>query len=614
MANIATPYIQARGQGRTQPVLHEKIDHIIMLAAQWLTSHATMGWLLTTQEQADGTATTLDQIRASNGAISRMWHSPPDRTSTSGLGGGLTFAYDRKICDDLLPSMSEASGLWGTSFVDCDSIFAAIRSAFASWSSNHPSIKFHDVTADCLAKGDETGGPLGRGCSRAEIFLTSGSKNSSSGEQDAAATTQNQFAWVPEFHHPNGRIATSGVYATVGSIISFTADAYNPTSRSHYNSATPICWYIDSSFCSGFHELKRSVRAENVLLIGKLVIFVIWGLGLVWSLAVMYSFITKTNHLLALERAKASRAMLKRVQSALAQFDRDRDGSLSREELRSMVQQLKRPEAPDWSEEQLTKLEQRFQERKQAVVMKTLEKVTGVDFDGDGEIGEGGGEPRRGEPTEGAADGSRSRVKRLTGKKLEAELEKVIAELDATHHALSEEGSIEWKLAFERVSKLNLAPVACLLMLVVCPIIFYVLIFLPCWCAQASYATPRHLTWVLLECSRVCARHFHPRAQGVLRLYGRGDARDRSRAWPHTSRLRRQVRAQLLLPPRASSEPRVLQCLRARPSVQCPQGQLHPPVAERRAVAQLDHRDEPKDCQRAPRRHRGSRPVCRLTV
>ena len=72
---------------------------------------------------------------------------------------------------------------------------------------------------------------------------------------------------------------------------------------------------------------------------------------------------------------------------------------------------------------------------------------------------------------------------------MEAELEKVIAELDATHHALSEEGSIEWKLAFERVSKLNLAPVACLLMLVVCPIIFYVLIFLPCWCAQASYAT-----------------------------------------------------------------------------------------------------------------------------
>ena len=60
-------------------------------------------------------------------------------------------------------------------------------------------------------------------------------------------------------------------------------------------------------------------------------------------------------------------------------------------------------------------------------------------------------------------------------------LAKVISEFDSAHHALSEEGSIEWKLAFDRVSRFNLAPVIFLLILIICPVIFYAYIFLPCW-------------------------------------------------------------------------------------------------------------------------------------
>ena len=133
-----------------------------MMLLVYAMAHA---WITTSQEQDDVSAETLDVIRASNGAVNRVWSLPEDTTNSKGLGGGLTFAYDEKICDELLPAMSEASGLWGLSFVDCSSISAAIRSAFASWTVNHPNIKFHDVTNDCRLQQNEKGGPFGKGCS-----------------------------------------------------------------------------------------------------------------------------------------------------------------------------------------------------------------------------------------------------------------------------------------------------------------------------------------------------------------------------------------------------------------------------------------------------------------
>jgi hypothetical protein len=95
--------------------------------------------------QYDTAALDLASIVATNGAINRIWTAPRDTLSSRGLGGGLTFAYDDvKICSDLLPAFSESATLFGVSFIDCNSIKESIRSAFASWSSNHPSLKFHD--------------------------------------------------------------------------------------------------------------------------------------------------------------------------------------------------------------------------------------------------------------------------------------------------------------------------------------------------------------------------------------------------------------------------------------------------------------------------------------
>ena len=105
---------------------------MLALAAVWAAA-----WVTTAQEVGDTSALSLSQLVASGGALNRVWPLPAEARSTRGLGGGLTFAYDdEKICGELLPSFSESRALWGVAFIDCDSIKAAIRSAFASWSAN----------------------------------------------------------------------------------------------------------------------------------------------------------------------------------------------------------------------------------------------------------------------------------------------------------------------------------------------------------------------------------------------------------------------------------------------------------------------------------------------
>lgn len=65
--------------------------------------------------------------------------------------------------------------------------------------------------------------------------------------------------------------------------------------------------YIDSTFCSGFHRLKTQMGADNVLLLGKAVIFIVWGLGIAWALVMLHSFYTQTMEIWKLY-ARANRA------------------------------------------------------------------------------------------------------------------------------------------------------------------------------------------------------------------------------------------------------------------------------------------------------------------
>ena len=108
---------------------------------------------------------------------------------------------------------------------------------------------------------------------------------------------------------------------------------------------------MDSSFCEGFHALKRRFGAEQVLLFGKLIMFTMyalrfvtprppraltlapsppstptpsprWGLGIAWALWRILTFVKKTAALVALERSKASPQLIKRVKELVAKVDR----------------------------------------------------------------------------------------------------------------------------------------------------------------------------------------------------------------------------------------------------------------------------------------------------
>ena len=209
-------------------------------------------WITSAQWIPDYTAQTLGRVQASRGAVNRLWTAPAHWTEPDGLGSGVTYAWDPQLCDALLPRFSE--DLWFTEFVTCNTLRAAMARAFATWSAHHPAIAFKDLTAACDDAGAwNTSGPSGRGCNAAEVFITTKWQDGTS--TDTAATAISTFARNPNFHHTNGRPAsTTEVYATTRAELGF---------------STELCWYLDSTFCGWFHELKRAYGVEATALIGQ---------------------------------------------------------------------------------------------------------------------------------------------------------------------------------------------------------------------------------------------------------------------------------------------------------------------------------------------------------
>ena len=209
-------------------------------------------WITSAQWIPDYTAQTLARVQASRGAVNRLWTAPAHWTEPDGLGSGVTYAWDPQLCDALLPRFSE--DLWFTEFVTCNTLRAAMARAFATWSAHHPAIAFKDLTAACDDAGAwNTSGPSGRGCNAAEVFITTKWEDGTS--TDTAATAISTFARNPNFHHTNGRPAsTTEVYATTRAELGF---------------STELCWYLDSTFCGWFHELKRAYGVEATALIGQ---------------------------------------------------------------------------------------------------------------------------------------------------------------------------------------------------------------------------------------------------------------------------------------------------------------------------------------------------------
>lgn len=225
-----------------------------------------------------------EQIALRGGAVSGLWNTPSARGDSTGLGGGISYAWDPRMCAKLLSRFDD--NIYGLPFVDCTGLRAAAERAFAMWEAHHPVIRFHDVTAQCNATYGWPTRPDGASipCPLSELWITAAVNATG---HDLAASQVSNYNWTRYLSKPNGRYTSKvGVYAAVSATISFN---------------TGVCWYLDSTFCSGFHAMKRSIGPDGALQLGRVIIFLLWTAVLIELLFAVARWVRAHAELLSLE-------------------------------------------------------------------------------------------------------------------------------------------------------------------------------------------------------------------------------------------------------------------------------------------------------------------------
>ena len=298
--------------------------------------------------------------------LSMMWNLIPnpqtEADAQAGLGGGITWAFDPALCDLLLPRFSE-DVMFADSMVDCNMIRASVARAFNSWSLNNRYIKFLDVTEECEKRGinyfswDHSGpsfdptpetpawntnGAFGHppnkfhgGCPLAEIWVTVMGPRADTSGDIAVATAATYERVSSDFYFTNGEKASpvrspDSMYETFAGVLSI---GINGTV-----SGNELCWYLDSDFCSGFHEFKASTGSPTAAL--QIIMAICWCVAIsagIW---------------LIMMKCQAGMACFGCVSRGKRQADLDGDGELSLKE--RWIALLE--EAADWSPIGLTLL------------------------------------------------------------------------------------------------------------------------------------------------------------------------------------------------------------------------------------------------------------------
>ena len=227
----------------------------------------------------------LDGIRAlqhgnytghTQSALGFLWTYPERTDDNRGLGGGIAWAWDPALCPHLLDYFKE--DLFFAELVRCEDLQAAMHRAFASWSANHRAISFVDVTQECQTLH----GAVLPNCSLVEIWVTARDPTEGTGAEAATATptiaaneidfryTNGEYAQT--WNHAQGRYNPRRVIETVGGVIAFGGRRTNPEES--------LCWYLDSTFCSHFHQLKNYSSPSNVQTAGFAIVITIALLAL----------------------------------------------------------------------------------------------------------------------------------------------------------------------------------------------------------------------------------------------------------------------------------------------------------------------------------------------
>lgn len=186
------------------------------------------------------------------------WEAPADAfASTDGLGGGLVFSIDSRFCEQMLPAFSDDLFRGRRVFVTCAALENAVERAFAMWSSNHKGVHFvnagRDACDDDARAHDD--------CLAVEVEL---SASTFGAEQDELG------AYVR--HH----VSSQGVRKPTGNVSA--SSARIDRAELHVNAGA--CWYLDASFCHGFHRMKGDFGAHESLIGGQVVLWLVWSFAM----------------------------------------------------------------------------------------------------------------------------------------------------------------------------------------------------------------------------------------------------------------------------------------------------------------------------------------------
>lgn len=256
------------------------------------------------QDQMNGLKSNRDVVTQ----LGFLWTMPEAVDDSTGLGGGITWAWNPELCELLKPRFRE--GILGQDFLDCDDYRAAIAHAFDTWAANNRHIKFLDVTRECELAGLNFGPPksakqLGQphgGCPFAEIWVTLlaiGSSGRQLTESDETLDVAAEKLGDNARNHVNAQsgsgknpVATAKPFIRRSSTFRYTNGArpfHNEVVETYAGELTfnteDVCWYLDSAFCSQFHALKESLGgAQSARILVDFLTYGLMTLGLVFYL------------------------------------------------------------------------------------------------------------------------------------------------------------------------------------------------------------------------------------------------------------------------------------------------------------------------------------------
>ena len=237
-----------------------------------------------------------------------LWSFPELSNDTRGLGGGITYAWDPELCGQLEPTFRENEDM---AHINCADIKASVHRAFGAWASNSRFIKFNDVTHECEALGYMDANTTERGfapavaagldshdgCPLAEIWITPMQRADSAAAEDSSAVSTGRRSRRRRLASSSSssfssssagrRLAEDGVAVATAESYYTLRDDFRYTNgvgartRNGANETVPrqvvetyagtlyigvdgadgetLCWYLDSEFCSFFHNMKQDL-------------------------------------------------------------------------------------------------------------------------------------------------------------------------------------------------------------------------------------------------------------------------------------------------------------------------------------------------------------------